>query len=177
MQSKLDCMMGGSVSRSRASSSILTQRNVVRPRDGSKIGSCLTIPADNELVKPYTPQRLTAGVMPPPPPPRTTPVLLPLVLRTIGPVLDARSLAWALASSTGTWSDRATVAATSSIVANLSLDSWKVLAASIGAARLLRVLRALRDAVGFAGLQELNKQPIAKSLPAHVSATLWLMSL
>jgi len=45
--------------------------------------------------------------MPPPPPQRTTPVLLPLVLRTIGPVLDARSLAWALASSTGTWSGTA----------------------------------------------------------------------
>lgn len=118
--------------------------------------------------------RVAAPVAAMPPPP----IALPVVLRSLAPLLDARALAAALAVSSIAWGDRAHVAATApAIVAALSLDGWKRLAASLGAARLLRVLRALRDAVGYAGLQELNKAPLARGMPGHVSATLWLMSL
>ena len=98
-------------------------------------------------------------------------------LRAIGPYLDARTLAALLTVSTGVWGDRTSAAAGSSVVSSLSVDQWKRLAASLGAARLLRVLRALRDAVGFSTLHELNSAPLKRGIPPHVSATLWLMSL
>ena len=110
-------------------------------------------------------------------PPSQAAAAFPVVLRAVSPLLDIQSLASALATSSGVWADRASAAASSSIVSGISVDQWEILVSSLGAGRLLRVLRALRDAVGFSCLHELNRTMLARSIPAHVSATMWLMSL